>query len=327
MKKINMNEAVSAKELDWVEACQKAAKNDDFFQIFRSSKPFLRVIEGTPASGGIWNLRRLLKEKDFIKSLPLIQKSDLIGLPRNMIDFTITNQNNKKRLITNYSLSPITIRYANNAINSISLFGKDIINGKTEIYEIGSGYGGECKIFNDLSVTLCGSKIGERWHIYDLATSIGIIKRFLSYFKYSADFSNLSSSQSKIARNSLVISNGAFSEMRGSLLTEYFNSIIVNAKYGYFITNFETHSAPYGGWTTEEFIKRLKGYGKKDVTVLPTLEYLSYFDYQAGSKLVVFGHRQTKKNRTNIKDIVWINLFSKLSYIMNYLKSFFLKRS
>src|SRR3989344_2655835 len=105
---VDMNDAVSARELDWVQACIDAANKDDYFSVFRSSWPFRRVIEGTPETGGIWNLRRLLKEPKFLKALPLIQTSDTIGLPLNMIDFTAPSFGEKDNLIT-HSLSPTTI--------------------------------------------------------------------------------------------------------------------------------------------------------------------------------------------------------------------------
>ena len=107
---IDMDDAVSAKESDWVHACIDAAKSDNFYRTFRSEKPLQRVIEGSPRVCGVWNLRRLLKQPLFLKTLPLIQTSDTVGLPLNMIDFTAPPSYEKS-----YSLSPTTLRYANNA--------------------------------------------------------------------------------------------------------------------------------------------------------------------------------------------------------------------
>ncbi len=319
--RIDMNDAVSAKESDWVRACADAANNDEFYRIFRSSKPFRRVIEGSPRSCGLWNLKRLLKEADFLKALPLIQASDTVGLPLHMIDF-----NAHSPYEAGYSLSPTTIRYANNAFNCLSLFGKNILNGETEIHDIGAGYGGECKIFNDIAVTLFNSDLGKKWHIYDLPSSHGIIKRFLLHFGYSARFESVNSLAPRQGSGGLVISNGAFSEMRGSLLDAYFNSVIVPSKYGYFITNFESHSAPYGGWTTREFVRRLRSCGKTDVKIVSSDEYLSHFDRQAGSRLVVFGQRHIRKNNVHSKDIVKIRLISMFEGIIEAFVKSFIKR-
>ncbi|MFZ2187706.1 MAG: hypothetical protein WAV46_03740 [Candidatus Moraniibacteriota bacterium] len=320
---INMNDAVSAKESDWVQACIDAAKNNDYYRTFRSSVAFQRVIEGTPIVGGIWNLKRLLRRDKFLRALPLIQLSDTVGLPLNMIDF-IAPSSGEKNVPTTYSLSPTTIRYANNALNCSALFGDTIFNGEVEVCEIGSGYGGECKAFNDFAVTLSGSRLGEKWHIYDLPSSRGIIERFLSHFHYSASFDELNSS-SKNSNDTLVISNGAFSEMTGSLLDAYFDSVIATAKFGYFITNFEIHSAPHGGWTTAEFIKRLRTCGKTDVAILPTAEYLSYFDQQAKSSLIVFGHTGARKDSTTFSDIVKIRLISIMREALGAFQRFFMR--
>lgn len=320
---IDMGDAVSAKESDWVQACIDAGKDDNYYRTFRSSKPFQRVIEGTPIVGGIWNLRRLLKDAKFFRALPLIQLSDTVGLPLNMIDFTVSS--GEKKIQTTHSLSPTTIRYANNALNCSALFGDNIFNGEVEIHEIGSGYGGECKAFNDFAVTLSGSKLGEKWHIYDLPSSRGIIERFLAHFNYSARFDELNSNVSENGADRLVISNGAFSEMRGSLLEAYFDTVIAPSKFGYFITNFEIHSAPHGGWTTPEFIKRLRACGKTDVTILPTTEYLGYFDKQAKSQLIVFGHTKARRDSTTLKDILKIRLISVIIGILGVFRGSFIR--
>jgi len=310
---LDMNETVSAQESDWIKACLDAAEKDEVYRIFRSTDALIRVIEGTPRVGGIWNLRRLLKNPLFLHALPNIQTSDTIGLPLNMIDFQAPIDIDNGDSIQ-YSLTPITIRYANNAANCISLFGQDVLKDAERIQEIGSGYGGECKIFNDFAVSLMGTPIGKKWHVFDLASSQGIIKRFLHDFKYECTFNSLADYVHPEGSDSLVISNGAFSEMRGELLTAYFDAVIVPAKRGYFITNFDSHSAPYGGWSTKEFIQRLRDSGKEDVVVLPTAEYLSHFDLQAGSKLIVFGHTTQAIRRSSVSnaDIVRIRLLSVL---------------
>lgn len=286
-----MVHSVSAKQNDWIQACMLAAKDDGYFRSFRSYSAFQRVVEGTPKSGGVWNLKRLLSDKLFVDLIPVIQSSDTIGLPLNMIDVHLPLSKSNVSKERAYSLSPTTIRYANNAINCMKLFGKDVFNGGTDIYEIGSGYGGECKIFNDFSTYLFKKTLGKNWHIFDLKSSEGIIKRFLSVFGYKAKFKALESIKIKSGSDSLAISNAAFSEMNGSLLDDYFDNVIAKCGMGYFITNFESQSAPYGGWKTDDFIERLKKAGKTDVLVLPTKDYLSLFDSQAGSKIIIFGYK------------------------------------
>ena len=323
-KHVDMNNAVSAKENDWVKACKDAANNNVYFHTFRSSPAFQRVVEGSPIVSGIWNLKRLLNNRKFIKTLPLIQTSDSIGFPSKIIYFKSTSKGNNT--LQKSGLSSTTIRYTNNCINCLSLFGNKILDGSTEIFEIGAGYGGECKIFNDFAITQYNKEIGNKWHIYDLPSSYGIIKRFLNQFNYSASFNKLGQRINSNNMNTLVISNGAFSEMTGDLLDSYFDSVISKANYGYFITNFETHSVPHGGWTTQQFIEKLHSCGKNDAISLPVNEYLSHFDKQAGSKLIAFGYRKIRNDNTKILDIIKIKMTPLVVEFFDNLSTIFLKQ-
>ena len=136
---------VTANELDWAFACSTAAEEDNKFLAFRSSRAFLRVVEGSPKAAGYWNLKRLLDSESFLQVLPLLQLSDAIGLPSNLISFQVAEKS--------YSLSPTTIRYANNAVNVLNLFGLELFRNGI-IHEIGGGYGGEATVFNHFSRSL-----------------------------------------------------------------------------------------------------------------------------------------------------------------------------
>jgi hypothetical protein len=278
---------VTANQLDWGAACIAASQEDDKFLSFRSSYAFLRVVEGSPKEAGYWNLRRLLGSQLFKTTLPLLQLSDAVGLPSNLITFKVDRT---------YSLSPTTLRYANNAINVINLFDEEIMRCGV-IYEIGGGYGGEATVFNHFSRSLFDAEIGDRWCIYDLPSSYSLISRFMHCFEYEVTIKKDTEITSDI---NLVISNGALSEMWGQDLDIYLKNVVAPAKCGYFITNFDSHSAPYGGITTAKFLRILKDMGKDDVTVLPSSQYLSRFDEDAGTKLIVFGHDCNKlKNMDN----------------------------
>ena len=85
--------------------------------------------------------------------------------------------------------------------------------------------------------------------------------------------------------------------MRGDILDAYIDLVVKPAAHGYFITNFESHSQPYGGMTTDQFRSRLKDLGKFDVKELSAKKYLSYFYYQAGTSLIVFGVQTDNSNQ------------------------------
>ena len=297
------DQSVTANESDWGDACLAAALDDSNFLNFRSEKAFLRVIEGSPTAAGLYNLRRLLKNDRFRKCLPLLQMSDSIGNPQNLVEFKVDG--------INYRLSPTTIRYANNAINIMTIFGEEILKSGV-ICEIGGGYGGEACVFNHFSRTIFNASIGNRWKLYDLPTSHLLIRRFLKTFQYEVDIVEEMDSK---WRPDLVISNGAISEMWGDTLKQYLDNIVSRAKRGYFMTNFETASAPFGGITTDKYIAILKGMGKTDALLLPARSFLSDFDHKAGTRLVVFGAGSFGRvlfNHPNKRDIVCIILLDKL---------------
>lgn len=296
-------ESVTANLNGWINSTILASDDNEFFRHFRRSEDFMRVIEGSPKVAGIWNLHRLLKNNNFISTLPLLQLSESVGLPVNLIDFEVNS--------INYSLNPTTIRYANNVCNYIDIFGEGILSD-FELYEIGGGYGGECKVFNDFAISMNYRDLSDHYYIFDLKSSLGLIQKFLLCFGYSAQFPELQG-LTIVKSNVLVISNGAISEMRGKLLDDYIEFVVSRAGYGYFMTNFESHSAPYGGLTTAQFIDRLKGVGKTDVVELSSSKYLSYFDHQAGTRLIVFGGKfPASVSETRSSDILKIRLLKNL---------------
>ena len=61
------------------------------------------------------------------------------------------------------------------------------------------------------------------------------------------------------------------------------------------MTNFESHSLPFGGMSTDQFLSRLREVGKTDAVELPASSFLSHFDVQAGTRLIVFGTKRLSK--------------------------------
>lgn len=310
--------SVTSNIKEWETECNKANDNK-YFNSFRRQPIFKQVVEGAPIHSGLGNLKSIINNQYFQKTLPKIEKSDLYGNPENLIEFYL---NGKKHFLT-----PTTIRYTKNSLNLINFFSEEIFN--YNIFEIGGGYGGEAKIFSDFANQFNSSK-EIKWNIFDLPSSYDLIKKWLSIFNYKTNFISIDESFI-IPNNSLVISCGAVSEMHGDLLKKYIDNVILPCRYGYFITNFESQSKPYGGITTEEFIKYLKKNGKSDVIELDNRIYLSYFDYLADSKLIVFGMDNNKfkpklfSRLDNFKFNIIPRLIEKISRINQKLINKFLR--
>jgi hypothetical protein len=290
--------AVTANELDWALACAAAAEEADQFLVFRKSPTFLRVVEGSPRVAGYWNLKRLLDNEIFVRALPLLQLSDAVGLPSDLISFDAAGES--------FNLSATTIRYANNAINVLDLFGLEVFRGGI-IHEVGGGYGGEATVFNHFSKSLLNLDLADRWFIYDLPSSYALINKFCHEFGYRVTIKN---DMEAVGHIDLVISNGALSEMWGDTLDNYIRNVVAPARCGYFMTNFESHSLPNGGISTTQFVQKLRDLGKDDVQILSTKNYLSKFDVEAGTVLIVFGAANHRTPLT--KRSLWSAIILKL---------------
>ena len=299
-----LSNSVSGNMPEWITACEAASLDDEYFKIFRSKAGFMYVVEGTPRLGGQMLLDRLSRNRNFCLAFNKVRESDLYGAPQNLV--TVNHEGNY------VEISPTTLRYANNACNIVDFFGNLIFD--IPIVEIGGGYGGECKIFNDLHQQ-AHPNCGELdWTFYDLPSSESLIKKWLSIFRYSAKFARLSGSIPRIASDSLVISNGAISEMHGALLDDYFNKVVLPSKYGYFIVNFDEHSLPYGGWSNELFIKKLIEGGKQDAAIFPAEEYLCATD-SGHSALVVFGMGKKRPPKNLPIKSFYIRIKSKILHL------------
>jgi len=272
---VKMSESVTGAMDGWVQACKDSVLEDKF-PFFRQNPSFINVVEGTPKYAGRNLFARV--RKSFPKELiSIFATSENIGAPLNTIRYKLWGKE------INF-ISPTTLRYANNLNTIIELFDFDSYES---IYEIGAGYGGEAKIIFDYIKFKKLPK--KRYTVFDLATSFPLIRKFLANFGYQINEEELSTFQHS-GEKSLVISNGAFSEMRRELQELYFKKVIQHSEYGYFITNFDSHSVPFNGWSTDEFVNNLLKCGK-NVQILSTGKYLSWFDDKASTKLIVFGSK------------------------------------
>jgi len=263
----------SGENNNWVELTQEAGRNEIVFNNFRKFDITKLIVDGYPSNTSVDYLLTLKKEQDIDIFIDIWESIDQFMSPDNSIFYK-----GKK-------LTPATGRHVVNVSNYINFFGKDILN--KEVCEIGAGWGGEMVVFNKLKKNYFPLNDGKNYSIFDLTSSIALIKKFAAANKVECNFRDVSNS--KVVEYDLVISNGAFSEMGASLQEEYFEKIISKSNNGYFITNFDTHSKKMGGWSTNEFVDRLNSADKKNIQVLDIEKCVSKFESEAGNKLIVFG--------------------------------------
>ena len=288
MKRVIMENSVLGSTPQWGEYCESVGDPASIdFEKFRRHPVMVSGVEGTNIRSSFQNIRFFRKNKTHIvsRTLSKISSSDCVGKPINSFTFF----HDRKWL----AMNPTTLRYAKNWANIIDLFPVITQSSSLTISEIGAGYGGDAKVFFDLYSTGEFKKSYIEYNVYDLATSIQMIKRFLGEFGYKVNFKSAEEDQPIADHSHLVISNGAISEMRGELLDIYFKNVVSKADYGYFIVNFDTHSKPYeGGINNDEFFELLSAAGKNPIW-LDENKFLTNFD-KGASKCITFG--STKNN-------------------------------
>lgn len=314
-------DSASGKQNDWISVCASMVEDASFAK-FRSNDVMCSIVEGSPKRAGQWNLRRLRRNIFFRDYVTKFSTSDKFGKPKNLIKFKCNKEY--------FEMSPTTLRYVNNIMNIIDLFGKNALIPSNEniIVEIGGGYGGECKIANDLASKFFRVNRNLNWSIFDLKSSELLISRWLNTFNYKA---SLNPDVDSFKSISLVISNAAFSEMERELQEKYFNEIILKAETGYFIENFGIFSGTFGGFSRKEFITRLENAGKFVVSLESRL-WLSDFDNDAGTGLIVFSTNKPlnyRERRMYLSDkvVIFKKLCSSLVLSMRLLMSRFFARN
>lgn len=291
---------------EWIEYCQLVGDvASSEFKNFRRHPLMLMAIEGTGINSSLQNINFFRKNNRHTISsiLKKISHSDCIGNPLRCYTF----KHNDEML----SLNPTTLRYAKNWANILDCFLLDLGNHDLKISEIGAGYGGEAKVFYDILSEKKYDISNIQYDIYDLPSSKNMINRFLSEFEYSVNFKSIDNIEDHHTNKHLVISNGALSEMRGQLLNDYLDKIVLKADYGYFIVNFDTHSKPFeGGMSNKEFYEYLSINGKKPFW-LDEEKFLTTFD-KGSSKLIIFGSEQKLINKASQSRN--LSFFNKLLY-------------
>ena len=114
----------------YLDACQYAAKSNEFFKRFKNHPAYTHVLEHVSYEEG----KKYLKEIDidYLDKLQEIKQNDSIGQPHTHEYPSVG------------TISPTTIRYIKNTSDIVNKFGTSF----NSIVEIGGGYGGLCKVMS-----------------------------------------------------------------------------------------------------------------------------------------------------------------------------------
>lgn len=223
--------------LRYTAICQKALTNDNLFSTFRRNKYYTPVVEHCGDGLGKQYFEEIKKDNpELLKYFDKFITSEQIGNPI-VYDYD------------GYMMSPTTLRYIKVLSDLIIIFGT--LNN-LDIVEIGSGYGGQCKIIYDIFKP-------KSYTIIDLLHPSLLAKKYLSHYGINPIVRKLD--DESITKYDLCISNYAFSEIDRCFQDFYVDKIIANSKNGYMICNF-MDTAKAAGRYDFDGIKNLKVNGK-----------------------------------------------------------------
>jgi hypothetical protein len=265
--------SVTGRQADWLALLQKYGVDSCPMFDFRLQKTTLRVIEGSPRRAGLDYYRRIRKSTFSSEILDVALEIDRWSKSKSNIPIIVKNNV--------HFVSSTSLKYGANYANLLDFFGKTFL--KNPIVEIGGGWGGEM-----LFAKLLSERIGvpnNHYFIFDLPDSFKVLAKVANY--YGVNFLPLNLAETiDLPKEFSLISNGSFSEMSDPLLSKYFYKVILKARMGYSLTNFETQSLSLeNGWSTFEFIHRLSA-SDCTVTEHPIAKCLSDFDRRANSRLI-----------------------------------------
>jgi hypothetical protein len=200
----------------YLQATVEALADDKSFNRFRSNRKYMWVVETVNDDNGELCLNYIKENYPLVYShLKKFKSNDYVGGPEI---FHYADHN--------ISLNPTTCRYIKVLGDLIELFGSlDGLN----IIEIGSGYGGQCKVIHELFTP-------KSYTIVDLDQVLELNKKYLGSF--GKTFIPRSIEDKAEIKYDLCISNYAFSEFDRPYQTLYAEKIIKNSTNGYMILNF-----------------------------------------------------------------------------------------
>lgn len=216
--------------------CLLAYANESVFNTFKRHADYRAILEHVTKKQGQSYLDVIRKEGgDLLRYLNNFSKNDLYGKP-----FKFTYEIGE--------FSPTTLRYIKVLCDLKNIFGN--LNN-FNIIEIGTGYGGQCKIIADVFDY-------QHYTIVDLPKVIPLIKKYL--LKLNVKKTDFFTPDELTEEKScdLVISNYAFSECTRQAQDDYIKKILNNAKRGYITYNYDC--------CRERGVDSLLPYNKKAIT-------------------------------------------------------------
>lgn len=216
--------------------CKKAAETPAIFDTFKTHPDYVPILEHVSFELGEEYLN-IIQEKNphLLKLINKFKENDKIGHPNTSFYQETGN------------ISPTTLRYIKVASDLIEIF--DTWENES-IFELGGGYGGQCKILTDIFLP-------KKYVIADLPEVLLLIEKFVK----ELNIQNVQLCTEKSIPNEnydLFISNYAFTEIDKVLQQIYLDQCIAKSTHGYIICNFVSRDVfGVNSYTKEELLDRI----------------------------------------------------------------------
>ena len=238
--------------------CGEIVENDELFKNFKSNPVYMGALEHVSYKQGEGYIEEINYDLPYIWNyLDKFTTNDKIGNPHIYYYDSLKVE-----------ISPTTLRYIKVLCDLVYQFGfLDNMN----IVEIGCGYGGQCKIINDVFKP-------KSYTLIDLPEVLRLSDKYLKIFDINTTL-RYTDDESEIPYD-LCISNYAFTELDKKTQMFYVDKIIKNSARGYFTCNFMGDRESDGAMTPEEIYKlkpNSKIFPEKPLTGVSNLIYI--WDY------------------------------------------------
>lgn len=224
----------------YLDVCQIASISENVFNGFKRNPNYTWVLEHVSHSQGADYYNQIKEAGGVVfDNLKIFEKNDALGNPYQF----------------EYGgavLSPTTMRYIKVLSDLVCLFGGlDYLN----IVEIGVGYGGQCKLINDLFKP-------SSYTLVDLPEVLSLSDKYLS--KCNVPHTLRNATDASIIKYDLCISNYAFTEISREYQDFYADYIIKYSDSGYITCNFFGQRGGDGAMSKEDIFSL-----KSNYTLLP----------------------------------------------------------
>ncbi len=217
IKNINQGKAIQDIYTKYLRVCSDAATKEKVFVSFKSNPNYRTVLEHCSPQLGERHFDQILINNPGLFDIENIFSNDKLGRP----------------ILSEYGAlkcSPSTLQYIN-VVSNLMLKFKSLEG--FSIVEIGGGYGGQCKVIQDIFSV-------KSYDLIDLAPVCALQIKYLTELK-CIDKVRVFNAEDYLPllkpKYDLVISNYALSEMPREVQLEYVKNVCLRSTHGYLTCN------------------------------------------------------------------------------------------